>query len=291
MIKNILYSLFLHLILAFFIYVNFRIIKNEIIEVDRGISVGIMSFKNDNDSSKIVKNEENPTKIVKKVEKSHKKPEKSPKIEKKPVKTEKIAKKSPKKPEKSSSKPKKEDDLVKNNEVKSEDEEKHQEEVKKEEITPQPEKEEEKPEEIDKNTPKLTKEEEILATNDKDQDKQKLYTDEEIIDDLEEINLSAREKFNIQTQLRGCFRRASKENPAPSGFEMVVNIKADQDGAIDFNFDNFVDAKRYENPHEIGYKRMADNVAQALELCNPLRNLPADKYDYWKAFSIRFSSE
>lgn len=286
MIKNILYSLFLHLILAFFIYINFRIIKNEIIEVDRGISVGVVSFRDDKDSTEIAKNEEKPSQIVKKP---------TPKIIKKAEKTEKIVKKSSKKAEKAISKPKKEEDLIKKTEVKKEEEERHQEEkmpeVKKEEETTESAKEEEKSEEIREKPPQMPKEEENSAIDDKTQEKQKLYTDEEIIDDLEEINLSAREKFNIQTQLRGCFRRASESNPAPAGLEMVVNIKTDKDGTIDFDFDNFIDIKRYEDPKEINYKKMADNVAQALELCNPLRNLPIDKYDNWKAFSIRFSSQ
>ncbi|HLD76970.1 MAG TPA: hypothetical protein VI861_02430 [Rickettsiales bacterium] len=59
MIKNILYSLFLHTIIGFLLYINFHIIKNEIIEIDRGISVGIISLKNEKEDIKIIKEEEN----------------------------------------------------------------------------------------------------------------------------------------------------------------------------------------------------------------------------------------
>ena len=120
------------------------------------------------------------------------------------------------------------------------------------------------------------------------QEKQKIYADEKIVDDLEQINLSVREKFNIKTQLSGCFARFLKGKPA-TGISVVVKVNIASDGTIIFDFDKMVDAKRYEDVTQKNYKTTIDNIVFALELCSPLRNLPAEKYDVWREFSIKFS--
>ena len=238
----------MHTIIGFLLYINFHIIKNEIIEIDRGISVGIISLKNEKEDIKIIKEEEKQPEILakKEVEKKKSKEKKAKKPIKSILPTEKKNSILQKIPEK---KPQEEKEIAKTAEIK------------KEEIV------EEKPQ-------------------DEPQNKQKIYTDAEVIDDLEQINLSARERFNIKTQLHTCFNRSLK-NTETIGINLFVKVRVLQDGTINFDFENVFDIARYER--EKNYKQAVDNIINTLELCSPLRNLPIEKYDIWKEFSIKFS--
>ena len=110
------------------------------------------------------------------------------------------------------------------------------------------------------------------------------------IEDLESLQLSAREKFNIQSQLRACYKR-SLANIPKSNYTAVVTVTILQDGTIDFDSDNIIDAKLYNNPKDTNYKNRMDSILQTLELCSPLRNMPSDKYEIWREFTIEFGAE
>ena len=265
MIKNILYSLFLHLIVATLIYINFRIVKKEIIEIDRGISVGFADFTNNKEVVPEVKKEEKPQekKPPKKIKEKKKVAAKKKEIKSKSKKTEK--------PKEIDKKPEFKENLP---------EEKMQEKIDEEEKLIDDKKDEE--EKIDKNEESETK------APEEPKNTQKFYQSDEVIDDIEQINLSAREKFNIKTQFTACLSRAlaGQEN---IGIMLIINIKISPDGVINYDFDKNFDVARYENKSEKKYIQAVDNAVKALELCSPMRNLPADKYDIWREFSIRFN--
>jgi hypothetical protein len=110
---------------------------------------------------------------------------------------------------------------------------------------------------------------------------------EDIINDLENLNLSAREKFNIQTQLKSCYHRALINDPENKNL-VTIKVKVLPDGTIDFDAEKIIDMKRYNDPKEANYRKTMDSVISTIEFCSPLRNLPADKYDVWKEFTIQF---
>jgi hypothetical protein len=159
--------------------------------------------------------------------------------------------------------------------------------------------EEEKPEEEDASkkdpdkaeTPEPEKETETkeIATDDKkttDQKSEKYAG----ISNLENINLSAREKFNIQTQLRRCYKRAIGDN-TDNKLKIVIVAKINKDGFINSNLDEIIDMQKYNDLQNGDYKIAVDNVKKALSFCSPLRNLPLDKYEIWKEVLLEFGGE
>ena len=152
--------------------------------------------------------------------------------------------------------------------------------------------EEEKTEEVVKEI----KEEKIVEAKEEEEEKPAEEIKTAAIDnsnnaeDLENLQLSAREKFNIQSQLRACYKRALTNVPK-SNFVAVVKVTILQDGTIDFDEENIIDAERYNNPKDANYKNRMDSIVQTLELCSPLRNMPSDKYEIWREFTIEFGGE
>lgn len=260
MIKNILYSLLLHSTFAFLIYVNFHHHLIEKIDLKDGVTVGIVSLQD------IVK----PEKIITKPEAVTKKEERpvTKKIPKPKVKSNKIITR-PLLADKTRFK-KAEEEKTENavKEIKEENTEEVAKEIKEEKIVEAKE-EEEKPTEEIKTTA-------IDNSNN--------------AEDLENLQLSAREKFNIQSQLRACYKRALTNIPK-SDFIAVVKVTILQDGTIDFDEENIIDAERYNNPKNTNYKHRMDSILQTLELCSPLRNMPSDKYEIWREFTIEFGGE
>jgi len=240
MIKNILYSLFLHCLLAALIYVNFRSnITSEIIEIKDELSISIANLDVNNKSN-----------LSKKTEEPKKDFEKKPEVRKVVKKQKAIAKKSAPQitPEKTNEfKPPEE---VKNDEV-------IQEEVKQEEV-------------VTKEIPTVV---------------ESLKEDE--MSNLENLNLSAREKFNIQSQLKSCYYR-STVNSNKNKIPLVIRVRILADGTINFDAEKIIDAERYNDPKESDYRMAIDNIVATLEFCSPLRNMPSDKYDIWKEFAIEF---
>jgi hypothetical protein len=255
MIKNILYSLFLHSLLLFLIYFNFRHIINEKLDLKEGITVGIIGLQDISKPQKLITKpevavEKSEKKIVKKISKP------KPKIVKNKIdETKAIKPVEEKKPE-----------FKKIEETKIVEKEKKVEEKKiietKEELEEEP-------------------LEDIEETN---------LEEANTTENLENLQLSAREKFNIQSQLRACYKRALRNVPK-SNFVAIVTVSVSQDGTINFDQDEMIDFKRYHNAKEVDYKHRMDAVLQTLELCSPLRNMPLDKYDVWREFTIEFGVE
>jgi len=265
MIKNILYSLLMHSTFAFLIYVNFHHKIIEKIDLKDGLTVGIVSLQDITKPTKVttkselvVEKKEKPiTKKISKPKIKNKKPIARPLLENKP-------------------------------QFKKAEEEKTEEVVKKIE--------EEKPEEKIKEVVKKIEEEEVVEAKEEETEKP---AEEDVaanvdainnIEDLESLQLSAREKFNIQSQLRACYKR-SLANIPKSNYTAVVTVTILQDGTIDFDSDNIIDAKLYNNPKDTNYKNRMDSILQTLELCSPLRNMPSDKYEIWREFTIEFGAE
>lgn len=159
----------------------------------------------------------------------------------------------------------------------------------KKEIEEKPEKIEEikKPEkEIPEKEEDLKKEEPI----EEDKSEQEQEKEDKTINNLENINLSVREKFNIHSQLKICYKKALDESgDEESEIRIVLTAEITKDGFIDSNLDEIIDLKRYEDDDE--YKVAINNAKRALELCSPLRNLPVDKYEIWKEVVLEFGEE
>jgi len=292
MIKNLLYSLFLHFLLLLAIYANFDLKAVDESKTSE-VSVSLVAINGDDTSNKT-----KPT--------SEAKAEKEPNSKeiKKEVAEAKSKKKSPK--NKVKEQPKK---LAKSKPAKS---------VAKavaEEVREfkQP---EEKPEENQKEVDKTKEDEEINENQDEEQNEtlqkekdfgskkedekeeeaseKKEPTESDSVDtanNLENLDLSAREKFNIQSQLKRCYRRARDETKMQSKTKILIKVRVSEDGYIDSDLDEAIDIDRYNDPAETLYKIGVDNVRRALDLCSPLRNLPLDKYDIWKEVVLEFDGE
>jgi outer membrane biosynthesis protein TonB len=254
MIKNILYSLFIHFILFSAIYFAFIKKNNKEIEAEQEILVSVITLDN---------------KGVPPINESMQQPQEKPKsAEKKEEKTEAPSEKNDKPEE-----PKK---------IKKEIETKEKSPKK---IIKKPQKEETKATENNKQeTTKLDQKE-----NDKDFFKvMNLKAFKNITDDVKGSTLSIRETINIQSQLKLCYRRALEESGFESKTKIVIRIEISQDGYIQNDLDEMVDIEKYNDPVYKDYKIVIDNIKRALDLCSPLRNLPIEKYDSWKEIILQF---
>ncbi len=257
MIKNILYSLFLHATLAFFIYVNFRQhIINEKIELKEGLSVSMIALE---DLVKTEKVAEKPQEIVKKEEPVKPKP--------KPAKAKPIKPAKPKPPKPAARPP-----------LDAKPEFKKAPEIKEPEIEKKI-VEEEKPVEPEP--------EPVETAAEETEETPQTIEDATTAPDVENLQLSMREKFNIQSQLKACYNRAL-HNFEKSNVSITVQLVVLQDGTIEFHRERIVDEARYNNKKDTAYRNRVDAVLQALELCSPLRNMLLDKYDVWREFTIEF---
>jgi hypothetical protein len=102
--------------------------------------------------------------------------------------------------------------------------------------------------------------------------------------------LPVRDKFNIQSQIVGCYKRAIAQFGGNKSNETImVNIKLAKDGTIDQRTMLFKDYDRYSNPNEKEFRRAVDIVKQTISFCSPLRKMPEDKYNVWKEIDLQFS--
>lgn len=140
-------------------------------------------------------------------------------------------------------------------------------------------------------TPKETPQKEVVS--EAVPEKKPFYepTAQDLANSLENLDLSARERFNIQSQLRRCFHKALDESKMKSGLKITVKARINEAGYIDTNLDETVDIKMYNDPSQPEYKIAIDNVRRAVDLCSPLRNLPLDKYYIWKEVLLQFDEE
>ena len=251
MIKNILYSLFIHFLLFSSIYFAFIKKDKKEIEAEQEIMVSVITI----DSSGVPPINEQ----MKKPEENFKEPQE--KIENAEVK--KIE--SPK------------NDVIKKE--KSITPKKIAEPLKKEEETPQKEEAKEVA-----NSKKSN-----LKDHDKDSVKEmNLKAFKNINEDKQSSTLSSRETINIQSQLKLCYKRALEESGFESKTRIVIKIEISRDGYIENDLDEMVDLEKYNNPVYKDYKIIIDNIKRALDLCSPLRNLPIEKYDSWKEIILQF---
>jgi hypothetical protein len=290
MIKNLLYSLFIHFLLLLVIYLNFNLRKpeesktteiavslvtltgEEKSNIDQFASAAKEESKKDEGAKKVEETKEaESTNIAEKnkVKKSPKKlaRAKVAKAVKKAVIEEKIKEF---KPEEKEEIKQKDASKLQEDEVQNQNEDKEENDV--------PKKEEESG----------AKKE---STKESEEKKQENPKDSKVVDmanSLENLDLSGREKFNIQSQLKFCYRMAQSESKLESKTKVVAKVQISRDGKISINFDDLINKLRYDDPDESDYRNTITNVKRALDLCSPLRNLPLDKYDIWKEVVLEF---
>jgi hypothetical protein len=317
MIRNILYSLFVHSVLILLIYFSFNSTPPKI-EIDKTLKVAVSfvaQVGNSSDKSVMpqqplmpaVPNEmpkpllpEIKPKQISPIQKENPKPKKSK--PKSPVKKPETAKKTQSKQEAKKSKPKEADAKTDTSKTKVPN--------KKDDAKQDPEKpkfEEKKPEikeEIKKDKPKVVEPEKEKLEKEKPISETDLETEDEDAQDEEEspesqysftensiesLDLLVREKFNIQTQIKRCYKKALQENGEDS---MLINahIFIAQDGFIDLDVVVFkIPPEKVKNGVEDeDFVKAKETVKKALKFCSPLRNLPQDKYDIWKEIDLQF---
>ncbi len=125
--------------------------------------------------------------------------------------------------------------------------------------------------------------ENILTHNSKN-----LAEDKSVSAVSEGLDLSAREKLNIQSQIRACYKRAVQESRLDSKIKLFIKINLNKTGFIENDFEEFVDIPRYNDTSQKDYKIAIDNIRRAIELCSPLHNLPVAKYEIWKEVVLQF---
>jgi len=290
MIKNLLYSLFIHFLLLLVIYLNFNLRKpeesktteiavslvtltgEEKSNIDQFASTAKEESKKDEGAKKVEETKEaESTKITEKnkVKKSPKKlaRAKVAKAVKKAVIEEKIKEF---KPEEKEEIKQKDASKLQEDEVQNQNEDKEENDVPKKEEDSGAKKE---------------------STKESEEKKQENPKDSKVVDmanSLENLDLSGREKFNIQSQLKFCYRMAQSESKLESKTKVVAKVQISRDGKISINFDDLINKLRYDDPDESDYRNTITNVKRALDLCSPLRNLPLDKYDIWKEIVLEF---
>lgn len=290
MIKNLLYSLFIHFLLILVIYLNFNLRKpeeNKTTEIavslvtlngeeklnsNQSASAAQESSQKDEGTKKVEATKEaESTKITEKnkVKKSPKKLARAKVVKalKKPIIEEKIKEFKPEEKEEI----KQEDAAkLKEDEVQNRNEDKEENDVTKKEEESGAKKE---------------------STKESEEKKRENPKDSEMVDmanSLENLDLSGREKFNIQSQLKFCYRMAQSESKLESKAKVVAKVQISREGKISINFDDLINKIRYEDPDESDYRNTISNVQRALDICSPLRNLPLDKYDIWKEVVLEF---
>ena len=102
--------------------------------------------------------------------------------------------------------------------------------------------------------------------------------------DIENLNLSAREKFNLKTQFKRCYLWASKESNYKNKIKIKFTINISSYGLIESNIAKITDKDKYKQ--NLDYKKSIDNAARTIQLCNPIRNLPQNKFDIFRNINI-----
>jgi hypothetical protein len=270
MIKNLLYSLFLHLILIAAIYANFNIKiheEEELSEIVISMSILPIQGSDSKEPSPVSKNEKKIEEAKIKTKSEEPKEIKKEKVKKTKSKTKEIKKKEIVAPKKELKTPKKEDKKEsKEKNLKKETEEKIESNKKQEEAPPTPEEDKEP----------LSKDPEIEEL-------------EDTSNSIENLNLSAREKLNIQSQLRLCYKRAIAESRFKAAHKIIIKASIDENGFINSNIEELSKSEKYNETDAL--KASINNVKRAIDLCSPLRNLPVDKYEIWKDVTLSFDGE
>ncbi len=263
MIKNFFYSLFLHSLLLIAVYASFNLKK---IDDTKEVELRI-SFLNEPEEANLKITKQNSEKINESLE-----PPKKENIVEEQKKDEKV--KNPKPIDKTVSKATQTKPLKEPTPKKKA---KNIADTKK--IEPQPQKE------------KITETKEKYQEEPQKEVASAKTQSPEISDAIEDVaneELSVREKFNIQSQLKLCYHRASQENKPSNKTKIVIEIEINKEGKIETNVDDLINYELYDDPAEKDYRIVIDNIRRAIDLCSPIRNLPQEKYDIWKEVILEF---
>lgn len=106
------------------------------------------------------------------------------------------------------------------------------------------------------------------------------------------FDLTTREKVNIQKQIKTCYKNAILKTKKNSKIVMSVGISVSRSGAINMNTVsyNLVDESNINNLDKRDYNNTIENIRLALISCNPLRNLPYQKYSIWRNMNLLFNN-
>jgi hypothetical protein len=203
-------------------------------------------------------------------------------VDKKPVKTQEIIetpKEKPKKEPEKKTKKKLEKKVKK--EIPKLPEKKP--EIKKEDINPT---KPEAPKEIAPTKPEPLKEKEAPQEN--IASPFQMLQEKDKVQEVEELEISNRAKFNIFSQLNGCFYRVFNDLDENYKDEVIIEIELSQEGQISFdkrkNFD--ISKKDDEN-----YQKIMDSIERAANLCAKFRNLDQSKYEIWHKFKVKLKKK
>jgi hypothetical protein len=275
MLRNLLYSLFLHFIALVLIYLNaqsfyYHNLQTLFDKKGKPVKVSLIDVSELNKKLSVQKpviKEEKEVMPVKPIE-----PKKKPKIS-----TEKIA-------ESVKQKPTKAEQTIKNYEyIKKPDSPPRAEQIMQEE-------------EYDNTLDDIINE----TINFDEVEKEQTYADEgeavemETGEDIKNvINLSIRERANIQRQIRSCYKMAILRSGVDSTTKVRLRVSLKKDGNI--NMKEVIvlneDMYAYKNEKEReSFEIAVENAKTALVFCSPLRNLPDNKYRVWKEMSLEFDS-
>ena len=291
MIKNLLYSLFLHFLLLLAIYSGFNL-KNFNEENSSQIAVSLIALNGSGTTQKIIPNSGDSAEI-----KNNDAVEEKKSVAEKPKSPRKYNKNKVKKTPKKLTKSKSEQVVAKSVKEEKIQEFKQQklEEKKQEEANKIKENKAVK-ENQDEEENNLHKKENDFGAKEKSDDEKEISEEKNqaqsdalnSAENIENLDLSAREKFNIQTQLKMCYKKAIEETKLTSKTRVMVKVNINKDGYIESNLDELVNMEYYNNPKDTRYKIAVDNVRRAIDLCSPLRNLPLDKYEIWHEAVLEF---
>lgn len=102
--------------------------------------------------------------------------------------------------------------------------------------------------------------------------------------------LSIRERMDIQNQLISCYKNAIVQTGKNSLIQTSVTIQLFVNGIIntkEIAIKVIDDENKFSNED---YEIAINNAKIALAYCNPIRNLPATKYQYWKNINFIFDA-
>ena len=308
MIRNILYSLFLHSILILLVYFSFNFSPPPEVEKTSKIAISFVVKAGNSDTANqaikpiqtLAPAQTTKEEIVPEVKPIPKTPEAKP-IQKKskpkpqpkkPLpKPKTVAKKDQTKVDPKKSKPKEKDAKTQANKIKEpnkkpdakQEPEKPKEEEKKSEVKEKIKKDQ--PDKKEKADDKPAPEEE---KDDEDVDESELSQYSFTENTIESLDLLAREKFNIQSQIKRCYKKALDQSGSKNKTVVNAHIVVAKDGFIDLSEVIIKDFQKYDDPQETDFHQAVDVVKQSLKLCSPIRNLPQDKYDIWKEIDLQF---
>ena len=262
MIRNILYALFLHLIIALLFnnYLDFRQYDTEYEDQEIGILVAVSKESVSSKETKkhrIVKNDKI---TVSKIEYKKHELKKNKSFLKKGLEKQDVVLNQKK------IEPKKN---IKNN-INNLVEKKKKVEIKQKKIT----------KELNHNS--IKKERTISGINIKNLD---------IIENSNNTNknnLSNREKFTLKSQLRRCYRIALSNSKNYNDLSIIIHATIRIDGTIAMNLEKSGYLKKYNNIENKQFRATIDDINNALKICSPLRNLPINKFHIWHNIQLNF---